>query len=91
MAFGFLGSLANIPMLSKVSRALGTVIPGRCDPGGLQSLGDVNPDRRSWDRTGKVIVVSPQPPEDALEDFRANQDLSLLQLLQRVGDSSSMV
>ncbi|KAK2526605.1 hypothetical protein Q9233_008375, partial [Columba guinea] len=28
---------------------------------------------------------------DALQDFPANQDLCLLQLLQKVGDSSSMV
>lgn len=91
MAFGFLGSLANIPVLSKVSRALGTVLPGGCDPWGLQSLGDISPDRRGWDWTGKVTAVSPQSPEDALGDFPANQDLSLLQLLQKVGDSSSMV
>jgi len=33
VAFGFLGSLANIPVLSKVSRVLGTVLPDRvCSP-----------------------------------------------------------
>lgn len=66
MAFGFLGSLANIPMLSKVSRAPGTVVPGRCDPWGLQSLGDINPDGCGWDWTGKV---SPQPPQGCTGGF----------------------
>lgn len=44
--------------------------------------------RRGWDQTA---AASPLSPEDALKDFPANQDLSLLQLLQKMGDSSSMV
>lgn len=65
-------------------------------PGGLQSLtgiplcppgwavpGGIPPHR--WDCTGNVPVVSPEL------DFPANPALSLSQLLQKMGDSGSMV
>lgn len=42
MAFGFLGSLGNIPILSKVSRAPGRDFPRGCGAWGLHSTGDAN-------------------------------------------------
>uniref|UniRef100_A0A8B9TNV8 Golgi transport 1A n=1 Tax=Anas platyrhynchos TaxID=8839 RepID=A0A8B9TNV8_ANAPL len=42
VAFGFLGSLGNIPILSKVSRAPGRDFPRGCGAWGLHSAGDAN-------------------------------------------------
>lgn len=62
MAFGFLGSLANIPVLSKVRGTLGMVLPGGCDPWGSQSLGDNQSDRNGWDQSGEVTAGSLHGP-----------------------------
>lgn len=64
MAFGFLGALVNIPVLSKVSRVLGRadVTLQVCSPWVTPILVDTDPGHRGWDQTEKVTVVSPHPP-----------------------------
>lgn len=101
MAFGFLGSFVNIPLLNQVRRGWGPLgvfnpwlgshplcpqgwaIPGwdpsPCAPQGGQSR------PHGWDCTGNVTLVSPEL------DFPTNPGLSLSQLLQKMGDSGSMV